>query len=145
MTLAIPHDYVRELVPGTEFVDGDPQTAYWTRSGREVLYRHDPIRGADRGSFRFFLGGFAKDARACYCTHTRIRGADPESFRALNFTYFADATSAWTMGGIVKGADIATFSVCDAGAESSLDLLIPTGYARDSAQVYYYNFDGKPN
>src|SRR5262245_51880371 len=136
--MIVPEEYLREYEPSDVFVDDDPARAYWIRDGREVLFRHYPIRGADPRTFRFFLGAFAKDARACYCTNSRLRGAALDSFRALNLTYASDATHVWTLGGELKGADVATFAVCDDGARRIIRNLIPTGYARDRASVYFY-------
>ena len=119
-------------------------TLYWLKNG-QVRWGGYPVRGADADSFVYWAGGFAKDARYCYCNGSRFRDADPETFRALNYTYAADKDSVWTIGGGIKGVERSSFVVCDVGIYMIGDSMIPYGFAKDSKRVYYYDFDGKPN
>ncbi len=139
-----PPSFFGRADPYLQLPDDEPFT-YWLHEGK-VMWGRSLVRGADPETFRYFLGDFGKDRRACYKQLSRIRGADCTSFRALNYCYAADSERVWTIAGEVKGAHRASFEICDGGARSlSSGRLIPTGYARDRAQVYYYNFDGKPN
>jgi hypothetical protein len=98
-------------------------------------------------TFRFYLGGFAKDAKACYSQGRNLTGANPETFRALNYCYASDGVRAWCIGGEFKDCDGATFEVLDDGDYDLgvRNLRAPYGYAKDATQVWYYSFDGKPN
>ena len=145
MPLPVPEDFLAPYAPANAFDDRSYGESYWVKSGSEVFYRHQPVRGADPASFQVYRGGFAKDARACYAQSKRLRGADPASFRALNFAYAADLEHVWTIAGEIKDAHRPTFEVCDGGAVSVGVVLVPTGYARDQSQVHFYNFDGKPH
>lgn len=137
-------DYTKELVPGYVFHEGDLTTLYWIKNGK-VLYRHYPIRGADPESFRFYVGGFGKDKKHCYCASSRLTGATPIFFRALNYTYAADDRNVWTLGGRLKDVDATSFVVCDDGARNTSFCIVPYGYGKDKNRVYYYDFDGVPN
>ena len=142
--MSIPDD-TREFKPGYVCRQGDDTTQYWIQDDR-ILYRSYPLRGAHLPSFRFFLGGFAKDQKHCYCTNSRLKGGQGRSFRALNFCYVTDGQFVWTMGGKIKDADAESFVVCDDGVrELSLGQRVPYGYGKDRERVFYYDFDGKPN
>ena len=142
--MPIPDD-IREFIPGDIFDDNDILTHYWIKDG-VILFRHYPIRGAHIPTFRFFLGGFARDKKHCYSYGCRLRGGNSETFRALNYCYATDGHFVWTIGGKVEGADAETFAVCDDGARSfDSGGRCPTGYGKDKDRVYYYDFDGKPN
>jgi len=142
--MAIP-DHLREFPPARAFREGDPTTLYWVR-GKEILYRHYPLKGADIKSFSFYLGSFGKDCKHCYCTSTRLAGGNGATFRTLNFTYATDGLSIWTMGGRIKNADAESFMVCDDGVYYiSNESPVPYGFGKDKNRVYYYDFDGKPN
>lgn len=106
----------------------------------------DEMRGADLETFWFYLGGFAKDHKHCYCYNSRLAGGNGATFRALNYTFYTDGVSVWTMGGKLKDVDAETFLVCDDGAHALCrDTLVPYGYGKDKNRVYYYDYDGKPN
>lgn len=135
-------DDVREMTPGQVY---DARTRYWIR-GQTVMYGDDEVRLADAASFRFYLNGFAKDRKYCYCVGTRLREGSGSTFRALNNCYATDGQFVWALGGRVKDADAASFEVCDDG----VNLLgggppVPHGYGKDRTRVYYYDFDGTPN
>lgn len=138
-------DHTREFLPARAFRDGDRTTLYWIR-GDTILYRCYPLKGADIDSFSFYLGGFAKDRKHCYCASTRLAGGNGATFHALNYTYATDGMSVWTMGGKIKDADAKSFVVCDDGVHY-LDSRtpVPHGFGKDKDRVYYYDFDGKPN
>lgn len=142
--MPIPDD-TREFIPGDVFDQNDNLTQYWIKDGI-ILHGGYPIRGAHIPTFRFFLGGFAKDQKHCYCYRSRLKGGNGETFRALNYCYATDGHLVWTIGGKVEGADAETFAVCDDGAESLIGGgRVPNGYGKDKVRVYYYDFDGKPN
>jgi hypothetical protein len=135
----------REFTLGNVFRENDPSTLYRIRDGK-VLFRYYPLRGSDIETFRFYAGGFAKDARHCYCYHSRLTGANPATFRALNFTYATDGESVWTMGGKIKDAHAPSFVVCDDGAyDLGNGSRVPYGFGKDRERVFYFNFDGKAN
>lgn len=138
-------DDIREITPGDAYRQGDERAQYWLR-GRTVMYGDAEIRGADAESFRFYLSGFAKDSKHCYCVGTRLRDGNGATFRALNFCYATDGRLVWALGGVVKDADVESFEVCDDGV-NTLDggPRVPYGYAKDRSRVYYYDFDGTPN
>lgn len=124
-----------------------PQDAlrpYWL-DGAIVRYQMFEVSGADPDTFRFWAGSFACDARHVWCASKRLRGADPESFTMLNFAWARDRDHVWTLGGALATAEASSFEVCDDGV-----YLLPTGtpapygYARDHANVYYYDFNGRP-
>lgn len=142
--MAIP-DHLREFRPARAFRESDPTTMYWIR-GKEVLYRYYPLKGADVGSFTFYLGSFGKDCKHCYCASTRLAGGNGATFRTLNFTYATDGRYVWTMGGKIKDADAESFQVCDDGVYYlNTDAPVPHGFGKDKNRVYYYDFEGKPN
>lgn len=143
--VTVPNDFICERIPAGSLADDDRKSPYWIRDEKEVIYRQYPLRGADPKTFRYYLGGYGKDDRACFLANVRLKGADSSSFRALNLAYAADHQRVWTFGGEVKNVDRSTFEVCDSGACRGSPLLIPTGYARDQERVYYYNYDGKTN
>lgn len=130
-----------EVAVGAE----DPDAVYW-RQGRMVLCRGIPVHFADPGSFVYFLSGFAKDARHCYCNGRRLAGADAIRFTALNFTFATDGQRVWCVGGEVKGARASHFTVLDDGRYVlERRTVVPHSYARDDERVYFYNYDGKAN
>jgi hypothetical protein len=143
-------DDLIEHRPAARFNDDDEKAIYNLIDGK-IRYRNlPPIRGADPDTFRFYLGGFGKDAKACYLQNRTISGAIPQAFRALNYCYASDGERVWCIGGELKGCDAATFEALDNG---DLDLgpihgvrrRAPYGYGKDAKQVWYYDFDGKPN
>jgi hypothetical protein len=141
-------DDLQEFTPGHAFHDNDLTTQYWIDNQGMVSWRGSTqVRGARAASFRFYLGGFAKDENNCYCYGRRLVGAEPKTFRALNFSYFTDGRFVWTIGGELPDADAETFVVCDSGSYSvpGTTTRIPCGYGKDTQRVYYYDFDGKPN
>ena len=137
-------DYTKEYVLANAFLKDDITTQYFARNN-QVYYRKQLVKGAHLGTFRFYLGGFAKDEKHCYCYGRRLLGASPATFRALNFTYATDGKTVWTIGGKVRDADPSTFVVCDDGVFKIAFSLVPYGYGKDKDRVYYYDFDGKPN
>ena len=62
--MPLPDD-MREFKPGRAR-PRDEKTRYWIRDDT-IFYLDYPLSGADVPSFRFYLGGFAKDCRNCYC------------------------------------------------------------------------------
>jgi hypothetical protein len=141
--MPLPDD-IQELTPGDVFRPRDERCRYWIQD-LKVMHGEDEVRGADAGSFRFYLNGFAKDHKHCYCGATRLRDGNGASFRALNFCYVTDGRLVWTLGGVVKDADVESFEVCDDGVDSLANMRVPYGYAKDRSRVYYYDFDGTPN
>jgi hypothetical protein len=119
------------------------EAAYWLDGSQVFFGGGYPVQRARVETFVFYRGGFAKDERACYSQNKRLIGADPSAFRALNYTYATDGSHVWCIAGKVKDADASTFTVCDDG-RYVLDRLcvVPHSYGRDSANVYFYNFDG---
>ena len=61
------NDDTREFTLGNVYRDNDPTTKYWVQDGK-VFFRNLPVRGADVGTFRFYLGSFAKDRVDSYRT-----------------------------------------------------------------------------
>lgn len=142
--MPLPDD-TREFTPGHQFRDGDETTQYWIR-GKQILYRHSPLKNVHIPSFRFYLGGFAKDQKNCYCTSSRFNGGHGPTFHALNFCYATDGCLVWTMGGKIKNADAESFVVCDDGVHFlSGGGRAPYGFGKDTNRVYYYDYSGKPN
>lgn len=142
--MPLPDD-LREIIPGNVYHPrGDETTRYWIQ-GRTVMHGEDVVRGADPDSFRFYLSGFAKDHRHCYCVGGRLRDGNGATFRALNYCYHTDGRLVWALGGVVKDADAESFEVCDDGIDSLNAMRVPYGYGRDRSRVYYYDYDGKPN
>lgn len=82
---------------------------------------------------------YGKDKKAVYFMGRRKRGVNPDTFQVLNGAFARDDKQVWTLGGVFEVADLATFEVCDSGTNGSHDY----GYAKDSKQVYYENFQGK--
>jgi hypothetical protein len=138
--MALPDD-IQELIPGDVFRPRDERARYWLRGGT-VMHGEDEVRGADPDSFRFYLNGFAKDHKRCYCVGSPLRGGNGATFRALNFCYVTDGRLVWTLGGVVKDADAESFEVCDDGVNSLDQMRVPYGYAKDRSRVYYYDYDG---
>jgi hypothetical protein len=139
-------DDLQEFTPGYVFHNNDLTTQYWIDNQGMVTWQSTPVRGARAASFRFYLGGFAKDEKNCYCFGRRLVGAEPKTFRALNFNYFTDGRFVWTIGGKLPDADAETFVVCDSGSYSfGTATRLPYGYGKDTQRVYFYDFDGKPN
>jgi DKNYY family len=142
-------DDLQEFAPGHVFHDNDLTTQYWIDDQGMTIWRQTPIRSARAASFRFYLGGFAKDEKNCYCYGGRLVGAEPKTFRALNYTYFTDGRLVWTIGGKLPDVDAETFVVCDSGSYTDTvpgtTTRVPYGYGKDAQRVYYYDFDGKPN
>ena len=135
---------IRERKPGHVFRPADPATQYWIRDGR-ICYRDYPVRGADVGSFRFFLGGFGKDGKYGYRASSRINGSDGPGFRALNLAYATDGAGVWTMDGAIKDVDAGTFVVCDNGYRTlGGKRRSPSGFGKDKSRVYHYDHQGKP-
>jgi len=138
-------DDIREFTPGSAYRESDPTTRYWICEAG-VFWKNELVFGADPTTFRFYLGGFAKDHQHCYCYSSRLRDANPSTFRALNYTYAADDKFVWTIAGRVKDADAESFVACDDGfIELGLGLRAPHSFGKDKQRVYYYDFDGKPN
>jgi DKNYY family len=119
------------------------EATYWLAGSKVFFGGGYPIRHARIETFVFYAGGFAKDERACYIQDKRLIGADPSAFRALNYAFATDGSHVWCIAGKVKDADAASFTVCDDG-RYVLDptCVVPHSYARDSVNVYFYNFDG---
>jgi hypothetical protein len=132
-----------ELIPGNVCRDDDLTTLYWVRDG-QVFYRHYLVRGAHFPTFRFYLGGFAKDQRNCYRQSRKLIGASPSAFRALNFAYAADDRHVWTWWGKAKEADATIFAVCDDGVRHGDGYQLPAGYGKDKNRVFYMDA-GKPS
>lgn len=82
---------------------------------------------------------YGKDKKAVYFMGRRKRGVNPDTFQVLNGAFARDDKQVWTLGGVFEVANLATFEVCDSGTNGSHDY----GYAKDSKQVYYENFQGK--
>lgn len=141
--MPLPDD-IQELTPGEVYRPRDDRAQYWLKGGK-VMYGEDEVRGADAGSFRFYLNGFAKDHQHCYCVGARLRDGNGATFRALNFCYVTDGRLVWTLGGVVKDADAESFEVCDDGVNSLDELRVPYGYGKDRSRVYHYDYDGTPN
>lgn len=133
-----------QLLPlGTQFVPDDPSKLCWTREGKIYMGQGGQIRGADPETFRFYLGGFAVDARNCYCVGTRLTKADPGTFHALNFAYYKDSDHVWTIFGEIKKADAGSFTVADDGAiESRGGGWSAFGFGKDEKGVYYIGIYG---
>ena len=142
----------------TVFNEHDENALYWT-DGKTVFFRRYEIKGADIESFEQFSGCWAKDKTHCYSGDTKLQKADSETFEVLNFTYAKDKFNVWTMGGRIAEADAETFKVCDSGRSSLgprfewspekqktwYEHFVPYGYGKDKNNVYYYDFNGKPN
>ena len=106
-----------------------------------VHFGNYALKGADMSSFRWYLGGMAKDRKACYYTSQRLKGADPRTFRALNFSYCRDDSHIWTVSGRLATADPHAFEVSDTGlTRDELGPCIKYGYAKDAKLAYYYSF-----
>jgi hypothetical protein len=141
--MPLPDD-IQELTPGDVYRPRDERTRYWIQ-GRKVMHGEDEVRGADADSFRFYLSGFARDHKHCYCVGTRLRDGNGATFRALNFCYVTDGRLVWALGGVVKDADAESFEVCDDGVDSLNNMRVPYGYGKDRSRVYYYDYDGTPS
>jgi hypothetical protein len=137
-------DFVKPRKPATQFADR-PDGQYWIQDG-VVFFRHSPIKGADASSFRYFLGGYGIDVKACYSSGKRLRDADLKTFQVLNFTYAKDKQNVWAMGIRIPTAVARSFVVCDDGAHQydDSDMIVWCGYGKDERGVYYYDYDGKP-
>lgn len=109
------------------------------------MYGEDEVRQADPDSFRFYLNGFARDRKRCYCVGKALRDGNAAAFKALNFCYVTDGRLVWTLGGVVKDADAESFEVCDDGVNNLDQMRVPYGYAKDRSRVYYYDYDGTPS
>ena len=127
---------------------------YWS-DGKTVYWRHRLV-SKDVEHFQVFNGTFAKDSKSCYLYDTKLRGANNETFKALNYSYAFDGKTVWTISGRFEPAEPKTFDVCDDGfwlseikitltdgKEYTEILHIPYGFAKDSKQVYYENYEGK--
>ena len=136
--------FTGEIKPGFIFNDQNPETRYWIKEN-QIYFGHYPIKGADIETFRFYLGGFAKDKKHCYCANRKLKESDPQTFRALNYTYYKDDRFVWTLGGRIKQADSKTFVICDDGFIKILNSYIPHGFGKDKERVFYYDFDGITN
>ncbi len=138
-----PECFKREYRPANRFDDDDITKQYWEENG-DIYYREEmKIRGADKESFVFFLGSFAKDKNNCYLQDTRLKDSSPNQFRALNNCFCKDDKSVWCIGGKIKEADAESFEVCDDGIHKLRNLYVPYGYAKDKYKVFYYDFSGK--
>jgi hypothetical protein len=142
--MPLPDD-IREFTPGTKYSRVIEQAQYWIRDGI-VRYKDVRMRGAHLPTFRFYLGGFAKDHKHCYANGRRLQGGNGATFRALNFCYATDGQLVWTIAGKVKDADAQSFVACDDGyiRLAINQLRVPYGFGKDENRVYYYDFDGKP-
>ena len=142
--MPLPDD-IREFTPGTRYSRVRAEAKYWVRDGI-VLYGDRRITGAHLATFRFYLGGFAKDHEHCYSGGRRLRGGNGATFRALNYCYATDGESVWTLAGKVKDADAGSFEVCDDGylRLTINELRVPYGFGKDKDRVYNYDFDGTP-
>jgi hypothetical protein len=136
-----------------EFDETVENGSYWT-DGKKVYFRHYEIKGADIESFLQYPGCWAIDKNHCYSVSSRLNGADVKTFKVLNYTYAKDKLNVWTLGGKIKDADAETFEACDSGRYSLgkkrrnnkfYEIYVPYGFGKDKNNVYYYNFDGKPN
>lgn len=137
-------EHIQEFSPDWIRRENDRTSLYWIRDGK-ICYCNSQVRGADVETFRFYLGGFAKDSKNCYVASSRLKGANPATFRALNLCYATNGQNVWTIGGSLKDVNAAQFAVCDDGVRMSGTHEIPTGFGKDDKRVYYYDYDGKPN
>ena len=128
---------------------------YWT-DGQKVYFNTFEIKGLDIETFVQYPGSWGKDKNHCYCTNTKLQNADVGSFKVLNFTYVKDNSNVWTLGGEIKDVNAKTFEVCDNGKHSLgknydkkngtwYELFVPYGFGKDTNNVYYYDYRGKPN
>jgi hypothetical protein len=140
-------DILRERMPATQFIDADLETLYWLDESGGIRYRHYPLKGAHVPTFRWYLGAFAKDQKACYCVNTRLAKADPKTFRMLNYCFAKDSQMVWTTWGRIANADAGTFEACDDGTfveDNFPSIITPYGYGKDSSVVYYASYGDKP-
>jgi len=128
---------------------------YWT-DGQKVYFNAFEVKGVDMETFEQYPGAWGKDKNHCYSGGKRLQDADVESFRVLNHTYAKDAKYVWALGIRIQDAGAETFEVCDDGkhslgkhydkkADKWYELIVPYGFGKDKNNVYYYDFNGKPN
>ncbi|GHU07199.1 hypothetical protein FACS1894151_01170 [Spirochaetia bacterium] len=141
-----------------KFDEKDENATYWTDEVK-VYFRHYEIKGADIETFEHYFGCWAKDKKNCYLGSNKIKDVNKETFTILNSTYAKDDFNVWTLGGKIKEVDAKTFEVCDNGKYSLgknykkitetegiyYELFVPYGFGKDKNNVYYYDFNGKPN
>lgn len=146
--MPLAEDFVEYTPRETFFNSGNTSTLYVLR-GTNVQYLGggSPLRGVNLTTFRFYRSRFAKDCNGVYCAGSKLRDGNGATFRMLNHAFGTDGTHVWTMGGKIDGVDVDSFVVCDDGAKELFGgkgKVVPYGYAKDAAKVYYYDFDGKP-
>lgn len=142
--MPIPDD-TREFTPVDADRDSTKSRLYVIKDGKVFWGPAYQVRGADPETFRFYLGGWAKDKDYCYCQNSRLKSGNPTTFRALNFTFATDGRTVWTLGGAIEDADAESFVVCDDGIwKLGSGARAPHGYGKDIHKVYYHNSEGKP-
>ena len=97
---------------------------------------------ADPDTFVALSDCWGVDAEAVY-VQDRRKKIDRASFRLLNPLFAVDREAAHNCSGKIKGADPKTFEPIDSGTIQRESDLLPgveyKGYARDKAQVFFYD------
>jgi hypothetical protein len=121
---------------------------YWTIQDDAVIWRHDPVKGADARTFEPLTDTWAKDAKRVYCQNNPWRHADVATFRVLNPLWAVDKAMAYYTYGQIKDADLDSFRALDDGIEPLEEGHFPifAGFAADKHHVVFYAMTvGKPS
>lgn len=156
--LNIDYNSIDDFDKDRRFFDEKEKTtiSYW--SDGENIYWLTYLIGPYKESFVVYNDIFAKDDKYCFMQNSKLKNVDYNSFEVLNHCFAKDKKQVWCIGGKFEPADISTFEVCDEGYNRNLlndefyfddDTMangftkISSGYAKDSKQVYCYDYAGK--
>ena len=156
--LNIDYNSIDDFHKDRRFFDKKEKTmiSYW--SDGENIYWLKYLIGPYKESFVVYNDIFAKDDKYCFMQNSKLKNVDYASFEVLNHCFAKDKKQVWCIGGKFEPADISTFEVCDEGYNRNLlndefyfddDTMangftkISSGYAKDSKQVYCYDYAGK--